>query len=144
MQPLPHLYLAETSMSAAGELTANADGLPALEVAFPSQFGGSGQQWSPEHLLMASMASCLLLSFKAVAKLARFEWLSIECESQGRLNNVNGMTRFTDITSNITLTIPAVSDVEKAEGLLIKAEKVCLVSNSLNAEKYFEYSIISQ
>ncbi|MCB1668145.1 MAG: OsmC family protein [Porticoccaceae bacterium] len=144
MQPLPHFYLVEANASATGALSVAADGLADIEVSPPVQYGGSGDDWSPESLLMASVASCLILSFRAVASASKFPWLSIECEAQGKLDKVGNVTSFTDITTTVALTISADSDAERAGKLLEKAEQICLINNSLSAEKHFEYSIVSK
>ncbi|WP_416306147.1 OsmC family protein [Neptunicella sp. SCSIO 80796] len=142
MQALPHHY----RVNAYGEFDTNlkvqAEGLPAIEVAGPVEFDGPGDKWSPEALLMAAVANCFILSFRAVAKASEFKWLSIECESQGKLDKVERQIQFTHINTHAKLTIARGADSDKAEALLNKAERVCLISNSLLAEKHLQLSIL--
>lgn len=142
MEDLPHQYRVKTQGSATSVLTSQVDNLPDIVVAPPVQFGGPGDQWSPEDLLMASVANCLVLSFKAIAKASGFEWLTIECESDGTLDKVERKIQFTDILSKVTLCIPTTESTEKAEKLLLKAEETCFVSNSMTCDSRMECEII--
>lgn len=142
MEKLPHLYKVGVSASPEGNLSVFADGLPALVVAPPRQFDGPGDQWSPEELLMAAVANCLVLSFRAIAKASSFEWLDIECHSEGVLDKVDRKMQFTAVKTYVKLTIAASGSVELANKLLHKAEESCLVSNSLSSQTNIECEII--
>ena len=142
MNDFPHLYRVKVEGKTKGNLTAHAERLPDIEVAPPIQFGGPGDQWSPEDLLMASIANCLVLSFRAIARASKLEWDSIECESVGELDKVERKAQFTSVISKVNLFIPANENKEKAERLLIKAEETCLISNSLSCESRIECEVI--
>ena len=79
MQGLPHEYLVTASADAEGTVTLGCDGLDDIQSSPPAQFGGPGTQWSPEDLLVAAIADCLVLTFRAIARASRLEWNSIEC-----------------------------------------------------------------
>lgn len=143
MQKLPHYYVVKASAESHGSIHASADNLPALSVAPPQQFGGPGDQWSPEDLLMASVSNCLILTFRAIANIADFEWNSMQCVSKGRLEKDDGVIRFTRVESEVTLHIPDVSDAESAKNLVLKAERKCLISNSLNCEVHIHCDVIT-
>jgi len=138
MLSLPHHYSIKVNGAPTGDLIASADHLPDLEVSPPLEFGGPGDKWSPEDLLMAAVANCLVLSFRAIAATSKLEWKSIECVSEGELNLVDGKMLFTKILSKVELVILSEDDRAKAEKLLHKAEKTCLISNSLSAELTLE------
>lgn len=142
MKDLPHLYKVKSEAKAAGNLISFAGDLPNIAVAPPKQFGGPGDQWSPEDLLMASAVNCLILSFRAIARASKLEWVSIECESCGELDKVDRKVQFTNILTKVRLSIPKSGKKEKAERLLIKAEEACLITNSLSCESYIECEII--
>ena len=118
MKDLPHLYKVKVEGRPNNNLTVSAGNLPALEVAPPSQFGGPGDQWSPEDLLMASVANCFVLSFRAIAKASKLEWSSIECDSEGELAKDGKKIHFTKILTKAKLFIPSTENIEKAEKLL--------------------------
>lgn len=133
MQGFPHHYTVSVSEEQSGRLSITSDGLPALSAAPPAEFDGPGDQWSPETLLLSSAASCLALSFTAVAKASKFDWTSLECEAVGTLDRIDRVTSFTQLDYHVTLVLPDITQADRAEKLLHKAESVCLISNSLNA-----------
>ena len=142
MKELPHLYQVKVSGSPTKPLTTCAENLPSLTISPPSEFDGPGDNWSPEELLMASVANCLVLSFRAIAKISMFDWVSIECETQGELDKVDKKICFTRIVTKARLVIPANGEASKAGKLLNKAEQTCFVSNSLSCESLLEYKVV--
>ena len=144
MLNLPHHYSIKVNGTPTGDLIASADHLPQLEISPPLEFGGPGDKWSPEDLLMAAVANCLVLSFRIIAEKSKLEWTSIECISEGELNLVDGKMLFTKITSKVSLVILSQEDQAKAEKLLHKAEQSCLVSNSLSAKLALECLITAE
>ena len=142
MHPYPHLYTVQSSAQAAGDVTLGSAGLPDLASAPPPEFDGPGGRWSPEHLLVAAVADCIILSFRGVARANKFEWHSLECSVEGTLDKVEGKTKFTRMAARATLRVPAGTDAAKAKQLLERAEHVCLISNSLVAERSIESTIV--
>ena len=142
MEKFPHTYKVRVRGPFGENLVTSAENLPDLDVAPPKQFDGPGDQWSPEDLFMASISTCYILSFKAVAKFSKLDWINLETESTGILDRVDRKSQFTEITTKATLTIPAGGNKEKAEKLLSKANDICLVTNSLTSEKYLEIEVI--
>ncbi len=93
---------------------------------------------------MAAAANCFVLSFRTVAALAKLDWLSIECHSNGELDKIERNMLFTKITISVTLLVADAASRSKAETLLRKAEKICIVSNSLSARKYLKINVLSK
>lgn len=91
---------------------------------------------------MASLANCLVLSFRPRAQLHKLKWHHIRCESQGVLEKVGHKIRFTRVTSKITLTIAKDESKEKARQLLEKAEQACFISNSLSCQTQVSCEIV--
>ena len=135
MHPYPHLYIVQSSATPEGDVPVAAAGLPTLQTAPPAEFGGPGDRWSPETLLCAAVADCFVLSFRAVARASKLDWTGLECRVEGKLDRVDGRTYFTALVVHASLNVPAGTDPERATKLLEKAEHVCLVSNSLVAER---------
>jgi organic hydroperoxide reductase OsmC/OhrA len=133
MQAYPHRYNVHASAEAAGSVIVGAEGLPSLATAPPPQYGGPGGQWSPETLLVAAAADCFILTFRAIAAASKLPWNDIECSAEGVLDRVDGV-RFTQLHLHARLALPAGGNVEIAKRLLEKAEKACLVTNSLRLE----------
>jgi peroxiredoxin-like protein len=142
MQVLPHQYNVQAKGQSDNSLQVKAENLAELSIAPPAQFGGPGDQWSPEDLFMASLASCFILSFRAIARASDLSWLSLTCDAQGILDKLEGKTQFTKIDIKAKLVIAATQSSEKAVRLLNKAEQSCLVSNSLKSESHLECEVI--
>lgn len=134
MQTLPHNYRVEATTSHEGAVTLTSAGLEALESWPPAEFGGPGDAWSPETLLVGAIVDCFVLSFRAIARAGGLAWTSISCSIDAKLDRVDGVTRFTHYTLNAELQVPTGTDEEVAQKALQKAKKICLVSNSLTAE----------
>ena len=116
---------------------------PTLTTAPPAEFDGPGDRWSPETLLCAAVADCFLLSFRAIARAAKFDWHGLECRVEGTLDRVDGRTRFTAIVVQARLQVPAGTAEHRAQRLVEKAEHVCLISNSLVATRRVETTIVA-
>ena len=132
MKPLPHEYLAHLSGPPAGYADLSSAGLPPLRLAAPLDYDGPGNAWSPEHLLLAAVQGCLLLTFRAIAKVSQLPFVSLEIDSAGTVNKQDGVTRFTEIVLRPVLTVPPGTDHARAQRVLERSEKACLVSASLS------------
>lgn len=141
MQNLPHHYRVAASAGAEGGVQLTSAGLADIESAPPAEFGGPGDLWSPETLLVAAVADCFILTFRAIARGSRFDWESLSCDVEAILDRADKVTRFTELTQRVTLQVPAGTDEAKAHRLLEKAESACLITNSLNAEMHLEAEV---
>jgi organic hydroperoxide reductase OsmC/OhrA len=118
--------------------------LARFETASPPQFDGPAGVWSPETLLCASIADCFILTFRAVARASRFEWLHLECRVEGLLERVTPGAQFTRFTTFARLRVPAGADTAKARDLLERAEHGCLIANSLRGARVLEAEVIAE
>lgn len=141
MQDFPHHYRVEGAMQPEGNVPLSSAGLPDLETAPPAEFGGPGDRWSPETLLLGAIADCFLLSFRAVARASRLEWRSIRCEIEGTLDRVERETRFTGYRIAVHLRVPAETDEKRARRAIEKAETACLISASLRDRPVVEATV---
>jgi organic hydroperoxide reductase OsmC/OhrA len=127
-----------------GEVRLGADGLPDLASMPPPEFDGPGGYWSPETLLVAAVADCFTLSFRSIARASRLEWRELTAEVNGVLERSDGVARFTRFDTHAELVVPAGTDPARARSLLEKAEKICLISNSLSAVRHLECEVIEE
>lgn len=141
MDPYPHRYPITATASAEGAVTLSAKGLPPLESVPPTQFGGPGDRWSPETLLVAAVADCVILTFRAVARASKLDWQRISCDAEGTLDRVDGVTRFTAVHLRVRLSVPAGTGTDRPRRLVEKAERSCLVSRSLAFEPSVEVEV---
>ena len=137
----PHHYQATATAETSGNVTVSAEHVSDLVSNAPKEFGGPGDQWSPEDLLVAAVADCFVLSFRAIAGMSKFEWVSIQCEVSGTLDKVERAIQFTEFSIKATLIISPDSDASRAQRLLEKAESTCFITNSLKAEPHLETDI---
>ena len=141
MQNLPHEYAVSASSRSSDNVTLKSPGLQNLESAPPSEFGGPGDLWSPETLLVAAVADCFVLSFRAIARASKLEWNAISCDVDAVLDRVDGVTRFTEFAQRVVLEVPNGTDEGRATRLLEKAEHVCLITNSMTAESRLDAEV---
>lgn len=114
------------------------DDFPILQVCAPPEFFGDAGVWTPEHLLTAATASCLMITFLAVAEASKVPVTSYRSKAIARLEKVPGEGyRFTEITVVPEIEITA-EDLEKARKALVRAEKSCFISNSLRTTVHVE------
>lgn len=117
-------------------------GLPILEVAAPPEFQGQEHTWTPEHLLVASVNSCFMATFVAIAEYSKLELLGFSSSAVGKLEKAEGPGySISEITIKPKLIIKHEQDTERAERLLEKAEKACFVTNSIKGTVKLEPEI---
>jgi peroxiredoxin-like protein len=131
MKPLPHRYDIHLTGGPSGYATVSGSGLPDLRSAPPLEFGGPGDAWSPEHLLLAAVQTCFLFTFRSVAQASKIEFSSLVLEAEGVVDREDGVTRFTEIVLRPRVRLAAGADVDRARRAVDKAERACLVSASL-------------
>ncbi len=110
-----------------------------IEVATPPEFDkGVAGIWSPEHLFTASVLSCFMTTFLAVAEFSKLEFTKFDCKAEGTLSKVDGKYLMTNIILRPELTVTDEDKVERALRILDKSEKACLISNSIRTEVTLE------
>lgn len=105
--------------------------LSCISFSAPPEFLGEPGRWTPEHFLVAAVASCFVSTFSGIAEKSRMRFVSFNLGAEGVLGNEDGIWRFTEITLRPVVTIPNEEDRGQAIRLLEKAEKSCLIARSL-------------
>lgn len=141
MQPFPHRYAVAAAARLEGDVVLEGERLPPLPSAPPTEFDGPGDRWSPETLLVASVADCFVLTFRAIAHLSKLPWLSLTCDVVGTVDRVERVTQFTGFVVRARLRVPVGTNEDQARRLLTKAEETCLVTNSLKAKSHLEAEV---
>jgi organic hydroperoxide reductase OsmC/OhrA len=136
MQPFPHHYSVVARAAAQGDVTLTGDRLPVIPSAPPTEFGGPGDRWSPETLMVAAVADCFVLTFRGIAGVSRFPWVALECSVTGTVDRVERVTQFTALEVRARLRVPSGANEDQARRLLAKAEETCLVTNSLKVRPH--------
>jgi peroxiredoxin-like protein len=141
MQDFPHHYIVSATAQSTSNVELSGAGLETIESAPPKEFGGPGDRWSPESLLVAAVADCFVLSFRAIARASKLEWESLSCSADGVLDRVERQAQFVRFDVKAELVVPAGTNEARALRLLEKAEQACLITNSLTAESHLEATV---
>ncbi len=116
-----------------------------IEVVTPPEFaGGISGKWSPEHLLVAAVNSCLMTTFLAIAENSKLDFISFKSYANGKLEKVDGKFMISEIILSPTLVLPEGANLERAERILQKSEAACLISNSVKATIVFQPHIVAE
>jgi peroxiredoxin-like protein len=113
----------------------------AIHFTSPPAFGGLEGRWTPEELLLCSVASCYTTTFSALADGSKLEYSDLGVEVEGTFRKVDSGYAFTEISIRPKLTIPSELEQQRALRLLQKAKSLCLVSRALSVEQKFEPSV---
>lgn len=114
-----------------------------IEVATPPEFEkGIAGIWSPEHLFTSAVLSCFLTTFLAIAEYSKLDFLEFSCDAEGVLDKVEGKFLMTEIILKPRLIIDDESKKERAERILEKSEKACLISNSIKTKVHLRSEIL--
>ena len=98
------------------------------------------KEWSPEHLLLAALARCLLTSLAYHAKRGEIT-VAGGAAARGRVTRreSDGRYAFVEIDADVDVTLdPKPADVRE---LLARAERDCFVSASLNVTPSYAWTV---
>lgn len=127
-----HEYRVTTLCAGPRKGIVHAEGiLPGISFSAPPEFLGEAGRWTPEHFLVAAVASCFVSTFSAIAEKSRLEFASFLLDAEGVLDNADGSWRFTEIKLRPVVNVLKEEDRDRTIHLLEKAEKSCLVARSL-------------
>jgi organic hydroperoxide reductase OsmC/OhrA len=137
----PHFYNVDIAwskdrkgMMCSPELNGTTNSGGCIEVATPPEFPkGIPGIWSPEHLFTAAVSSCLMTTFLSIAENSKLDFVSFNCNSKGKLEQVDGKFLMTEVLLKPVVAIRHEKDRERAATVLQKAELNCLISNSVKA-----------
>jgi organic hydroperoxide reductase OsmC/OhrA len=108
------------------------DGKSSLEAATPPEFrGGTPGLWSPEDLLVASVASCYALTLDALAQRREVPLAEVEIEGVGHVTKrAEGRLGFVVIELRVRLSVAAGLE-QGTEQVAHDAHRACLVGHAL-------------
>jgi peroxiredoxin-like protein len=130
-------YFYSTDVEWTGERRGDlsAPNLPDLEVDAPPEFKGQAGVWTPEHLFVASVNSCFMTTFLAIAENSKLDFVSLRVGAKGKLEKLDGQGfMMTEIILRPRLVLHQASGAERALRILEKAERNCLISNSVKTK----------
>lgn len=120
-----------------------APGRPPLGVGAPPEFGGTDDVWSPEHLCVAAVNACVMLTFLTIAQNSKVPFKAYAASATGTLEKVAGRGPvITRVVVKPRITVGPDVDRTKLERVIKMAEKHCFISNSLSGEVRLEPEIV--
>jgi len=123
--------------------TLTAPSRPPIASGAPPEFGGSDDVWSPEHLCVAAVNACVMLTFVTIAANSKVAIRSYSAAATGTLERVEGRGPvITRVIVKPRITVAADVERAKIERLVKMAEKSCYISNSLQAAVSVEPEIV--
>lgn len=141
MQPL-HYYSTDVSWTGERHGNLSAPILPALEVDAPPEFQGHEGVWTPEHLFVGAINTCFMTTFLAIAENSKLDFEEFDSKATGRLEKQEGVgLMMTLIVLRPRLTIRNPKDEDRAFRILQKAERHCLIANSVKTHIRLEPEI---
>ena len=137
-------YATEVAWTGGRSGDLSAPQLPDMEVDAPPEFKGHDGVWTPEHLFVAAVNSCFMTTFLAIAENSKLEFVSFSADAKGTLEKLDGRGFImTEVVLRPKLRVCHARDVERACRILEKAEKNCLISNSIKSETRLEPEVTS-
>ncbi len=138
-----HTYETSIQWTKQRRAALSSHGLPTLEVATPPQFPqGHEGIWSPEHLFTAAAEACLMTTFLAIAEKSHLPFKAYNSKAVGTLEKTDFGMLMTKIVISPTIVVAEEGLKEKGLKLLEKAEKHCLISNSMKCEVTIEPTVL--
>jgi organic hydroperoxide reductase OsmC/OhrA len=112
-------------------------------VGAPPEFGGSDDVWSPEHLFVAAVNACVMLTFVALAQNSKLPIKGYTASATGTLEKVDDRGPvITHVVVKPRIVIGPEVDRVRVERVIKMAEARCFISNSLNGEVRLDPEIV--
>lgn len=104
------------------------DGALDVQLRAPSETGGEGGGTNPEQLFAVGYAACFESALGVIGRRERAEVGDVSIES--RVSLVTTEDRGFTVAVELHVTLPQVTDLEKAVGIVAAAHEVCPYSNA--------------
>ncbi len=141
----PYFYETEIEWTGDKDMKLSGGKLPAIAAGAPPEFKGREENWSPEHLFVASMNSCYALTLLAIAEFSKVSVISLSSTARGKLEKVQGGGyQITEIVVKPRIVISSATDLARMLRILEKAKENCFVSNSIKSAIKIEPEIFHQ
>jgi tRNA-Thr(GGU) m(6)t(6)A37 methyltransferase TsaA len=128
----PRIYEYETSAewTEGKKAICRSQNKPDIAVGCPSEFGGSKESWSPEHLFVAAIDVCIMTTFLWLIEKNDLGIVSYTSEAKGRAHILKGDFVFTEVEIGPVIEIKNKENENRINDLIIEAGNQCMVSKS--------------
>jgi peroxiredoxin-like protein len=138
-------YDSKIEWKTAREGDLSAPNLGPIVLGAPPEFNGREGTWSPEHLLVASVNGCFMLTFLAIAENSKIPLSAYSSSARGKLEKVQGGGyQITEITIEPTVVLESEQDLPRVPRILEKAKENCFVTNSIKSKVNVEPEVRSR
>jgi peroxiredoxin-like protein len=138
-----HYYDTQVTWEAGRRGILSAPDLNKITVATPPEFPkGEPNIWSPEHLLVAAVNSCLMTTFLAIAENSKLDFVSFTSDGKGKLEKVDGKYIISEIELKPKVVLKDMKDKDRAIRIIEKSEAACLISNSVKSKIHLSSEVV--
>jgi len=110
-----------------------------IDVVTPPEYPkGIKEKWTPDHLFVAAINSCLMSTFLLVADNSKLAFISFESNAVGKIEKIDGKVFVTEIALKPILVIPQTEDEFKANHVIEMSEIACSIINSVKTKIILE------
>ena len=123
-------------------------GKPKFKASADPAFKGDPRLYTPEDMLLVSLATCHMLSYLAVCARIGVTVLAYEDDAEATMaikaqpGEKIGRMRFTDVLLRPKVTLAPGADFAKAEAAHARAHDECFIANSVNFPVRHEATIV--
>ena len=101
-----HEYRIEAVGAGGRNGVVQAEGIqPSISFSPPPEFQGEAGRWTPEHFLVAAVASCFVSTFEGMAQSSHFLFGSLRLSTEGVLTKESSGWRFTEFRLRPFVTV---------------------------------------
>jgi len=107
-----------------------------------AELGGLQGRWTPEQLLLCSLAGCFTTTFHEVARAAKFDYTDLEVEVEGNVRRSRTAgCNFEEILLRPRLTVQSDEQREAGLALLRRTKAVCMISRAITVPQTLEPTV---
>jgi organic hydroperoxide reductase OsmC/OhrA len=129
-----YFYETEVEWTGARDLKLSSGNLSAIGAGAGPEFQGRKENWSPEHLFVASLNSCFALTLIAIAEFSKVALVNLASTATGKLEKVEGIGyQITEVVLKPRVVLASAGDLSRMPRILEKAKENCFVSNSIKS-----------
>ncbi len=141
--PFPHRYETSLTWKEADRSELIAGDRPKIGGGSPPEFDGEDPtRWSPEHLILAALGQCLMLTWISLNKRSGIPLKSWDSAAASVLDKTREGLVFTSLSIRVRLATSA-DRIDEARRLLETAKKYCIIANALKTPVSLEAEVVA-
>jgi organic hydroperoxide reductase OsmC/OhrA len=121
--------------------TSASEALGPIRMAIPTEFEGPGSGFSPEDLYAMALQNCFIATFKVFAEKSRLQFKEIHVKTLLEVDR-DDKGRPWMARAHLKITLTGAAQHENARRILERTSQNCMILNSVNTVKAFDYQIL--